>query len=61
VVASIQTTTFFWQSTWLRKHPGQEAVSPVLARSATALITAQDLGYNAFLWQGGIHEQDDED
>jgi hypothetical protein len=46
-VASIQTTAFSWQSIQLRNDPRQNAVSLILACSATPLKTAQGLGYNA--------------
>jgi len=48
-VVSIQTTAFSWQSNQQRNDPYQNAVSPILARSAIALKTAQCLGYNGDL------------
>jgi hypothetical protein len=46
-VASIQTATFFWQSIQRRNALHQNAVSPTLAGSTTALKTRQGLRYNA--------------
>jgi hypothetical protein len=48
-VASIQTATFFWQSIQRRNALRQNAVSPTLAGSTTALKTRQRLGYNGRL------------